>query len=167
MSSMKLVQFMYSSILNDKNEALLNDILLVSKRNNVRNAITGMIYYDDGRLVQVLEGPSLIVENTFSRIACDQRHNNLNYIGCKVIERREFLMWDMGFLKIPGADIEQSFSRYALFRFGSNLLDERAAHGISANEKADLMEINSLAVFAPKDVKALSHSASSTRMERA
>jgi hypothetical protein len=130
---MKLIQFMYSSTLKDSNEIEFTDILANSKRNNLRDAITGMIYHNAGRLVQVLEGPSFIVDRTVSRIVSDRRHYDLNFIGSKSIGKREFSEWDMGYLNITDADIEQSFSRYALFRVASHLLDERTTHGIACD----------------------------------
>ena len=128
---MKLVQLMYSSTLKNKHEALIADILTTSQRNNLRNAITGMIFHTEDRLVQVIEGPSSSVDSLYKKISCDSRHYNLNFIGSKRIERREYLEWDMGYLKIYDVDIDQSFGRHAVFRVGSHHLDERSAYAIA------------------------------------
>jgi hypothetical protein len=128
---MKLTQLMYSSSLKDKNETLLAEILTASQRNNLRNAITGMIFHADDCLVHVLEGPTCAVDRVFKRIARDTRHYNLNFIGSKRIVQREYLEWDMGYLKINDKNIDKSFGHHAVFDVGTHHFDARFAHDLS------------------------------------
>ena len=78
-------------------EALCNDILAVSRPNNERDGITGLLLAGKRRFLQALEGEEQAVKRAFHRIRGDARH-----FGCVVIEQgpaeeRQFCGWAMGF----------------------------------------------------------------------
>jgi hypothetical protein len=50
----------------------INDLLKVSRNNNEKNGITGLLLYSDGNFMQILEGEKEAVENTYKKIA--KRH---------------------------------------------------------------------------------------------
>jgi len=52
----------------------LENILSVSRRNNLRDGITGLLIYHEGSFLQVLEGPDAKIEASFERISSDPRH---------------------------------------------------------------------------------------------
>ncbi|MEE2915447.1 MAG: BLUF domain-containing protein, partial [Pseudomonadota bacterium] len=52
-------------------------VLAVSRRNNARDGITGLLYADGRRFLQVLEGERAAVERAYQRIAADPRHRAL------------------------------------------------------------------------------------------
>ncbi|WP_092891658.1 BLUF domain-containing protein [Roseicitreum antarcticum] len=56
-------------------EALLNDILTVSEKNNTRDGISGILMYHDQLFFQVLEGERTCVKNCYDRILLDPRHS--------------------------------------------------------------------------------------------
>jgi hypothetical protein len=70
-------------------------ILEVSRRNNVRDSITGLLYSDEHRFLQALEGPSDRVEATYARIQQDERHKDIKVISRREIQSREFGDWAM------------------------------------------------------------------------
>lgn len=80
------------------NEAALLDLLRVSRANNARDGITGMLLYDDGNFIQALEGPRATVERTFARIGKDPNHAGIMTTRIIPIEQRQFADWSMGFL---------------------------------------------------------------------
>lgn len=85
-------------------------VLAVSRRNNGRDSITGLLYADGKRFLQALEGPADKVEATFARIQLDTRHRALVVLSRRTIEVREFGMWEMA-ARTPGQDGEAFLSR--------------------------------------------------------
>ncbi len=70
-------------------------ILETSRRRNAEDAVTGLLIFDGKRFLQVLEGTLEKVEETFSRIAVDQRHRALVRLSGRHVEAREFGPWAM------------------------------------------------------------------------
>ena len=75
----------------------LVQILKASRRNNQRSGLSGLLVYTQGQFLQVLEGVDHCVDETFSRIAADDRHS-----ACKIIQETQifepdFGQWLMGF----------------------------------------------------------------------
>lgn len=77
--------------------AMLDDILAVSRRNNARAGITGLLVAGGRRFLQVLEGPEQAVLTTYTRIGRDDRHRGLVMISAKAVEWRAFGEWSMAF----------------------------------------------------------------------
>ena len=82
----------------------LRDLLTVSRKNNARLSITGMMLYRDGHVMQVLEGRSPSVDLLFERVASDPRHHELKTILREPIMARAFPDWSMGFADLESAD---------------------------------------------------------------
>lgn len=70
-------------------------ILSVSRSNNTRDGITGLLYSDARRFLQVLEGPTQKVEEAFGRIGGDVRHRAIVVLSRRIIDAREFGDWAM------------------------------------------------------------------------
>jgi hypothetical protein len=96
-----------SSLVNS-DPAVITDILEVSVRKNKRNDITGMMLYAEGNIVQVLEGETLAVADTFSRILVDMRHSGIFVLYEREIAERDFGSWSMGYKALVKADIERA-----------------------------------------------------------
>jgi hypothetical protein len=80
-------------------ETTLSDILEVSRRNNNRDEITGILMYEDRTFFQVLEGEQSAVEDCYyKRIFNDPRHCSLSLIWHGLAKRREFSDWAMGYV---------------------------------------------------------------------
>lgn len=75
----------------------LEAVLAVSRRNNDRVAVTGLLVVGGRRFLQVLEGPAAAVVATFARIAADPRHFAVVELSRKPIETRQFGGWSMGY----------------------------------------------------------------------
>jgi len=80
-------------------DAILDDILASSRKNNVKVGITGVLLYIDGGFMQVLEGEGPAVTETFARISTDKRHWNTNVLLDRNVPRA-FGDWSMGFTRI-------------------------------------------------------------------
>ncbi|PQA86631.1 BLUF domain-containing protein [Hyphococcus luteus] len=83
----------------------LKDILAVSRRNNARNGLTGLLLFAEGNFIQALEGPGEALKATYERILKDPRHKLIIELYRAPIERRNFPDWSMGARTIEGADI--------------------------------------------------------------
>lgn len=85
-------------------------ILAVSRANNQRDEITGLLYSDGTRFLQALEGPAEKVEAAYTRIKADPRHRAVVMLSERQIEAREFGEWAMAH-KSPGTDADAFIGR--------------------------------------------------------
>ena len=103
-----MLQMIYTSEAKTKfSPAELQDLLLTARRNNDRDAITGMLLYEDGTFLQVLEGENEVVEATYQRIAADKRHHKIMLIARFEVDHRSFHDWEMGFFDASGGKLLQ------------------------------------------------------------
>lgn len=75
----------------------LTGILAVSRRNNARVGVTGLLVAGRRRFLQALEGPADAVETTFRRIGADPRHFAVVTLRRDQVRTRTFPDWTMGF----------------------------------------------------------------------
>lgn len=73
------------------------EILEVARFRNRKNSITGLLCYANQRFLQVLEGPSEAVCETFYRIVRDTRHCEIRLLDFRHTPDRLFDDWTMGF----------------------------------------------------------------------
>ncbi len=79
----------------EDHEAEALRILKASRANNVRDDITGALFYNAICFAQVLEGPLEAVQTTFERIQCDPRHADVVVLQSGPAHERLFASWDM------------------------------------------------------------------------
>lgn len=72
-------------------------ILEISRDNNQRTGITGILLYRDGRFVQLLEGEESAVRDLYAVIGKDPRHHDVVTLFEGPITERRFSEWLMGF----------------------------------------------------------------------
>ena len=93
-------QLLYASNTSrDLSDDVLEDILAASRKNNVKVGITGLLLYIEGGFMQILEGDTSAVTETFDRISRDRRHWN----SIVLLDReapRAFGEWSMGFTRV-------------------------------------------------------------------
>ncbi len=82
----------------------LDRLLAVSRRNNARDGITGMLMYHDGGYLQILEGEAEMIEACYGRIGGDPSHRHLLKIMDAEVEERLFGEWSMGFARPEDLD---------------------------------------------------------------
>jgi hypothetical protein len=97
-TSVKCYFLIYVSIASDDvaPETLL-ELLRVSRENNARDDITGLLLYKERRFMQLLEGPETAVCATYGRIARDPRHRDAAVLLEGETAERDFADWSMGF----------------------------------------------------------------------
>jgi hypothetical protein len=75
---------------------LMEDILLVSRKNNIDLGITGVLCHSGNVFLQVLEGGRGPVNELYNRIAQDPRHNQVTVLHYEEVTERCFAGWTMG-----------------------------------------------------------------------
>ena len=78
-------------------EEELLEILKVSRRNNERDGLTGLMVFHEGRFFQIIEGEMDAVMRCFNRIMRDGRHDDLVMIETGQVEERSFGQWRMAY----------------------------------------------------------------------
>ena len=102
MSNAEFRRVIYSSDARGKGTAFdnLTAILIQSRFNNGLDGISGLLWTDGARYIQLLEGPPESVALTLERILRDQRHANVAIISDRMAEERAFGDWAMA--NLPG-----------------------------------------------------------------
>ncbi len=67
-----------------------------------------MLLHKDGNFLQVLEGEEQAVCELYSKVALDQRHEELRIVQRGFIPKREFPDWTMGFQNLDEAEIART-----------------------------------------------------------
>jgi hypothetical protein len=77
----------------------LVDILEQARVKNFRQEITGMLLYEQGAFIQVIEGPKENIERLLTTLLADPRHHKVQILSLKSVTAREFGQWDMAFFR--------------------------------------------------------------------
>lgn len=106
---MNLVRLIYTSTHSDTFEAKdIEDILITARNHNDRNAITGILTFNQKYFLQCLEGPSSKVNKTYQRILADDRHVAPALLSFRHIASRCFSSWNMAY--VPGSSITRELN---------------------------------------------------------
>jgi hypothetical protein len=105
-----MIQIVYISTARGDTHVERGHILLTSRRNNQRDGITGLLYDDGVRFLQVLEGEMAQVDAAYARIKSDPRHRAVVVLSRRQIEAREFGDWAMASLT-PGVEAGEVMDR--------------------------------------------------------
>ncbi len=84
----------------------LIDLLRQSRAHNVKQSITGMLLYLNGKFIQVLEGNKENVQALFERICQNPRHTRVMKVMEGNSRTRLFKDWSMGFKQLTDEDFE-------------------------------------------------------------
>jgi len=118
--------------------AVVDSILVQSRRNNPPLGVTGILCFSDDLFIQVLEGGRDEVCELYNRITRDPRHEQVRILVYEEIAERRFGGWTMGQVDVRkvNASLLLKYSEMAVldpFRgsgFASlKLLDELIATG--------------------------------------
>ena len=104
----ELIHIVYVSFAQKElSEKELTGLLKEIRSKNAEQGITGLLLYNDGAFIQVIEGSKEIINRVFKSISNDQRHTNVVKLLEEPIVQRAFPDWTMGFRQISD---EQSAS---------------------------------------------------------
>ncbi|MDW8414643.1 MAG: BLUF domain-containing protein [Thermaurantiacus sp.] len=82
--------------------AALRELVAQARVRNRRLGITGMLLFEDGRFLQVLEGPPESLDAVWSSIARDPRHRRIEVLNRSLLPVRIYAGWDMQFFARSG-----------------------------------------------------------------
>lgn len=85
----------------------LESLLKTSRLNNPRIDITGILLYDDGNFMQIIEGPKQAVMALYARIQVDPLHKGLITLLSHTINERLFAEWSMEFRNLRQLSVEE------------------------------------------------------------
>jgi len=89
------------------NQNVLNDILEHSRKHNTKVNISGVLLYENGSFLQLLEGKENRVRALYQKICKDTRHKHV----AKIIEfksrQKSFAEWSMGYANITADELEK------------------------------------------------------------
>ncbi|RAU20053.1 hypothetical protein CU669_20470 [Paramagnetospirillum kuznetsovii] len=92
----------------------LGALLAQSRDKNAHDDITGLLVYENGSFLQVIEGLEDRVSPLFDRIKLDPRHNRVRLLPTKNVAEREFGDWVMAYARPHGAaDADDGYLDYA------------------------------------------------------
>jgi hypothetical protein len=80
-------------------DAYLTDLLRLSRHNNTRAGLTGVLLFDGTNFLQAIEGRIDDVEALFETIACDLRHEEIELIEFKPIATRDYRSFPMAYVE--------------------------------------------------------------------
>ncbi len=92
---MSLTQLIYTSQPFGFDDAILNGILVESRRNNPLRNITGCLICRHDMYLQLLEGPDAAVSDLYARLSVDDRHLQLQRLNVETVRDRMFPGWAM------------------------------------------------------------------------
>ncbi len=82
----------------------ISALLTRAREKNERLGVTGMLLLVAGGFLQLLEGPTDVMDPLVESIRRDQRHSDLTVILQREIERRSFPDWPMGYRRLDPGD---------------------------------------------------------------
>lgn len=85
----------------------LYNILEKSRKNNGLSNISGLLLYNNGSFLQILEGEETAVHILYLKIMKDPRHKGFVTIFDREVEQRDFAEWSMGFKNLTSVEWEQ------------------------------------------------------------
>ncbi len=109
----RLIYHSTATFAEDANpNTVIRDILRAAQRNNTPIGVTGMLMYEDGVFIQLLEGPREAVTQIFLQLANDPRHTKLAIDECAAITERSFDGFSLGYISQQHGDLRARLLGY-------------------------------------------------------
>ncbi len=102
-----LIHIVYLSVSKrELTEKELADFLTNIRAKNKKLKVSGLLLYNKGMFIQVIEGEKNTILNLFQNVTNDNRHSNIVKLLEEDIVRRSFPDWSMGFKIISYKETE-------------------------------------------------------------
>lgn len=135
----ELFELIYTSVTPARlSDDAVMGILSQARENNQAKTITGLLYYDGQRFLQIIEGFETDIEALYQSISQEDRHKDVELLHKDSIEARSFENWNMAYEALPndkGEDVEDPL---AIISFQRLLRRRPAAHGSIGAKLFDL-----------------------------
>lgn len=105
----ELIQLVYVSLSssNELSEDDLKNLLVEIRKKNKVKGVTGLLLYNNGSFIQVIEGEKLMIRSLYNKIEKDSRHNTIVMLAENKIKKRSFPDWTMGYFQISNKQAAQ------------------------------------------------------------
>lgn len=114
----ELCELIYTSMTTETlSHEVVSDILSRSRDRNRAHNITGILYYDGQRFLQVIEGAENNIDDLYNLISHDDRHEDVELLHKGYIKSRAFESWDMAYEALEAASGETVDDRLNLLSF--------------------------------------------------
>jgi hypothetical protein len=90
----------------------LTNLFGITEENNSAHNITGILLYESGKFLQVLEGNEVVLKNLFEKIEADSRHNNIFVILNQKCKRKIFENYASRFSIVKSKEELQTIETY-------------------------------------------------------
>lgn len=90
----------------------LDELLRDSRERNSAAELSGLLLFNNGRFMQLLEGPREAVLQRYTRIVDDERHTEIGLLAEESIHTRRFADWSMAFHRDDDAPLPEGFSDF-------------------------------------------------------
>lgn len=77
-------------------------ILVAARTNNPALGITGVLFFDQNKFIQILEGEKHVLHQLMDKIRQDPVHTNINTLIDTPTQRRELAEWNMQAFDLTG-----------------------------------------------------------------
>jgi hypothetical protein len=101
-----------SSARADITENELTQLFGTTENNNTGKNITGILLYESGKFLQVLEGDEQVLKSLYEKIEADSRHNNIFVILNQPCKRRIFENYASRFSIVKSKEEIQTIETY-------------------------------------------------------
>ena len=101
---------MYTSTYSGSLEKMpedLSNIVSSARKNNAQNDITGVLFSDHGKFIQILEGDKAKIHGLLKRIKADKRHTDLSILIDEASDERGLTNWHMEAFKVNAPELEK------------------------------------------------------------
>lgn len=100
-SKLHLIAYISESLLDESAvDGVIDAILAVAKKENKRHHITGVLYYMQGKFLQVIEGREADLRSLMQNIEADPRHKDVVYLVDEQCFSRGYSKWNMSAFKL-------------------------------------------------------------------
>ena len=93
-------------------EDQLNELFTTTQKNNTASNITGLLLYQSGKFLQVLEGDDDELKNLYEKIEQDSKHNNIFVILKQKCKRRIFENYESRFSIVKSKEDLRTIETY-------------------------------------------------------
>lgn len=84
----------------------VENFLFKIREKNKRLAITGVLLLIQGKFVQYIEGPEQEINQVYTKIKSDPRHDELLLLDDGEVETRQFTNWSMAYKEVEDNQIK-------------------------------------------------------------
>lgn len=102
-------------------------ILMQARKNNPRDKIGGVLYFSNNYFFQCLEGEQQAVNRLYNKIMHDSRHNNVQTVSAKRIDKRLFSNWSMKYIAQENIVVRllrsNGFSSFRPYEFDEDMIE--------------------------------------------